>query len=78
MEGHRNNDSVEAFRVTPDGSILVNRETIDRERQPVYNLIATAFDHGSPSLSGTTRVVIAVRDLNDNAPVWRFPVLTNK
>ena len=43
---------------------------IDRENNPEYSLTVKVTDSGSPKLSATTAVVIGVRDINDNAPIF--------
>lgn len=43
---------------------------IDREHRPEYSLTVKVTDNGSPKLSATTAVVIFIRDINDNAPIF--------
>ncbi|CAJ0943901.1 unnamed protein product [Ranitomeya imitator] len=52
---------------------LVLKKALDREKQSVHNLTLTAYDGGKPRLSGTTRIVVTVEDVNDNAPVFDQP-----
>ncbi|KAK1800269.1 hypothetical protein P4O66_000319 [Electrophorus voltai] len=47
---------------------LVLKDTLDREKQAVHNLILTAVDGGTPARSGTASVVVQVLDTNDNSP----------
>ncbi|XP_054244968.1 protocadherin beta-15-like [Indicator indicator] len=47
---------------------LVLDRQLDREQQPVLNLVLTAIDGGSPSKSGTTQIRVVVLDANDNTP----------
>ncbi|XP_042319259.1 protocadherin gamma-A6-like isoform X8 [Sceloporus undulatus] len=49
---------------------LVLDEPLDREEQPIYDLILTATDGGDPVKSATVEVHIIVLDTNDNAPVF--------
>uniref|UniRef100_UPI00398F5A50 protocadherin beta-15-like n=1 Tax=Pristiophorus japonicus TaxID=55135 RepID=UPI00398F5A50 len=48
---------------------LVLERPLDREQQPTHRLTLTAFDGGLPEKFGTTRIIITVLDVNDNAPV---------
>ncbi|XP_076387964.1 FAT atypical cadherin kugelei isoform X3 [Megachile rotundata] len=61
----------------PEGYFLINSTTglittsgrkLDRENQAEHVLEVTVRDDGRPSLSSTTRVVIAVADINDHGP----------
>ncbi|CAK6446148.1 unnamed protein product [Pipistrellus nathusii] len=47
---------------------LVLDKALDREEQAELRLTLTALDGGSPPRTGTSQVVIAVLDINDNAP----------
>ncbi|XP_073476996.1 protocadherin alpha-8-like isoform X9 [Aquarana catesbeiana] len=52
---------------------LVLKKSLDREKQSVHNLTLTAYDGGKPRLSGTTKIMITVEDVNDNAPSFTQP-----
>ncbi|XP_028316107.1 protocadherin gamma-C5-like [Gouania willdenowi] len=52
---------------------LVLEKPLDREKQPVHNLILTAVDGGDPVRSGTTDITVIVLDVNDNAPLFEKP-----
>uniref|UniRef100_A0A8C6V3H0 Protocadherin 1 gamma 22 n=1 Tax=Neogobius melanostomus TaxID=47308 RepID=A0A8C6V3H0_9GOBI len=47
---------------------LVLEKALDREKQPIHNLILTAVDGGDPVRSGTSQITVIVLDNNDNAP----------
>ncbi|XP_073505745.1 protocadherin alpha-5-like isoform X2 [Phyllobates terribilis] len=49
---------------------VVLKKSLDREKEPLFNLTLTAFDGGKPKLSGTTQLVISIQDVNDNAPTF--------
>ncbi|XP_076467630.1 cadherin-related tumor suppressor-like [Babylonia areolata] len=44
--------------------------SLDREAVPSYTIKVIAKDGGSPSLSSTATIILKVRDLNDNVPVF--------
>ncbi|XP_055498755.1 protocadherin gamma-C5-like [Leucoraja erinacea] len=47
---------------------LVTSETLDREAISEYNIVISAWDLGSPSLTSNKTIQIAISDVNDNAP----------
>jgi len=49
------------------------RGGLDRETAPRLHVTVSARDSGSPPLSGTAALTVAVRDVNDNPPVFRRP-----
>ncbi|KAM5299386.1 LOW QUALITY PROTEIN: protocadherin alpha-10-like [Ctenodactylus gundi] len=55
---------------------LVLDSILDRESISDYELVVTARDGGSPSLSATASVSVEVADVNDNAPVFAQPEYT--
>ncbi|XP_066198908.1 protocadherin alpha-8 isoform X1 [Saccopteryx leptura] len=55
---------------------LVLDSALDREILPNYELVLTARDGGSPSLSTTARVSVEVADVNDNPPTFAQPEYT--
>lgn len=50
------------------GLIQTTARRLDRENQPEHILEVMVADNGTPELSSTTRVVIAVSDINDHGP----------
>ncbi|KAM8764459.1 protocadherin alpha-8 isoform 13-T13 [Rhynchonycteris naso] len=55
---------------------LVLDSALDRETLQNYELVVTARDGGSPSLSTTTSVSVEVADVNDNPPTFAQPEYT--
>nr|XP_031526908.1 LOW QUALITY PROTEIN: protocadherin alpha-8 [Vicugna pacos] len=55
---------------------LVLDSALDRESVANYELVVTAKDGGSPSLSATASVSVDVADVNDNAPTFAQPEYT--
>ncbi|XP_075712381.1 protocadherin alpha-13-like [Rhinoderma darwinii] len=49
---------------------VILKKSLDREKEPLFNLILTAFDGGKPKLSGTAQLIISIQDVNDNAPTF--------
>ncbi|XP_026185826.1 protocadherin alpha-5-like isoform X4 [Mastacembelus armatus] len=54
---------------------LVVDGTLDRERANQYNVTILATDEGDPPLSGTSVITVHVSDVNDNAPLFKEPVI---
>uniref|UniRef100_A0A452U9N7 Protocadherin alpha 5 n=1 Tax=Ursus maritimus TaxID=29073 RepID=A0A452U9N7_URSMA len=55
---------------------LVLESALDRESVANYELVVTARDGGSPSLSTTASMYVEVADVNDNAPAFAQPEYT--
>ncbi|XP_068392137.1 protocadherin alpha-13 isoform X2 [Eschrichtius robustus] len=55
---------------------LVLDSALDRESAANYEVVVTARDAGSPSLSATASVSVEVSDVNDNAPAFAQPEYT--
>ncbi|XP_060936053.1 protocadherin gamma-A4-like isoform X5 [Limanda limanda] len=51
------------------GELVLDKE-LDREDKKEIVLLLTAFDGGSPQISGTVVIHVTVLDANDNAPVF--------
>jgi protocadherin-16/23 len=65
-----------------DGAFVIDQQysgiiktniVLDREIRDLYELTVTATDEGSPPLTGYTKVIIKIIDINDNQP--QFPPL---
>ncbi|XP_057705842.1 protocadherin beta-16-like isoform X29 [Corythoichthys intestinalis] len=52
---------------------MVLQKPLDREKEEQMSLVLTAVDGGEPRMSGTMLILIAVLDINDNAPVFTQP-----
>ncbi|XP_070374199.1 protocadherin alpha-1 isoform X11 [Equus asinus] len=55
---------------------LVLDSALDRESMENYEVVVTARDGGSPSLSATASLSVEVADVNDNAPAFAQPEYT--
>ncbi len=53
---------------------LVLQKALDREKQPIIQLMLTAGDGGNPPRSGTSQITIRILDNNDNAPEFSRPL----
>ncbi|XP_062852546.1 protocadherin gamma-A2-like [Trichomycterus rosablanca] len=53
---------------------MVLQAPLDREKQEEHTLTLVAFDGGNPQKSGTLKITVTVLDVNDNAPVFSFPL----
>ncbi|XP_044133344.1 protocadherin gamma-B6-like [Bufo gargarizans] len=62
-----------AFQLIPSSSSyykLVTAGSMDRERNPSYNVNIQCIDSGSPPLSTNKTIQLNISDVNDNAPVF--------
>ncbi|KAM4627615.1 protocadherin Fat 4 [Polymixia lowei] len=59
-----------SFSLTPDGVLFTTRP-LDRELNPVYQVLVSVRDAGIPPLSSTTMFHISVQDENDNPSLQR-------
>ncbi|XP_061120651.1 protocadherin alpha-8-like [Syngnathus typhle] len=73
-----------ALKSSPDGQSysLVTKDYLDKEREHVYDITITAKDLGTPPMSSTQVIRVAVLDVNDNRPLftespYTFYVLEN-
>ena len=64
------NDGDGAFVVDPSSGIVRTNRPLDRETVPYYELIALAVDRGTPQLSSTVPIIIDIKDINDNPPIF--------
>ena len=59
------------FTVTTDGYIILNTNTLNYEATPSFTFTVRATEVGTASpRNGATNVIVIVRDLNDNPPVF--------
>uniref|UniRef100_A0A914UQL5 Uncharacterized protein n=1 Tax=Plectus sambesii TaxID=2011161 RepID=A0A914UQL5_9BILA len=56
------------FKIDAVSGVLSVARPLDREIKEHYDLMITAYDLGSPSLSSDTNASISVMDYNDNSP----------
>ena len=47
---------------------IVTRESLDREKKAMYEIVAEARDQGVPPRSARVAVRVSIRDVNDNSP----------
>ncbi|XP_074866062.1 protocadherin alpha-13-like [Carettochelys insculpta] len=55
---------------------LVLSEAVDRERVAEYEVVVRARDGGAPALWASSRLVVPLSDVNDNAPAFAEAVYT--
>ena len=67
-----NVDGAFTMKSSSPGLVLTNT-VLDREIRDRYELTIAAKDQGSPSLTGTTKVVVLVLDVNDSP--LQFPAV---
>ncbi|KAH3819069.1 cadherin EGF LAG seven-pass G-type receptor 1-like isoform X2 [Dreissena polymorpha] len=62
--------NVREFAIDPNSGVITTRESLDRELQAAYSFDVKASDHGNPPKSEVANVIVEVKDVNDNQPVF--------
>ncbi|KAM7162925.1 uncharacterized protein RBU57_009889 [Macrochelys suwanniensis] len=52
---------------------IITDSTLDREKNPEYNITVIAADKGTPALSAQKTILLQISDINDNDPVFEEP-----
>ncbi|KAG5446053.1 Protocadherin-11 X-linked, partial [Clonorchis sinensis] len=65
--------STSVFKLDSVTGELTTIQSLDRERQPEYELVAMLLDKGRPQQSATAKILIHVTDVNDHDPIIVFP-----
>ena len=68
MKFYLTGEAAEYFYLDPSSGQLKSSKPLDRETRPVYTLTAHVQDRERPQWECTSEVVIALMDVNDNAP----------
>ena len=63
-------DASQDFRIFSSNGTIFTKTSFDREVQKSHNVLATATDRGSPSLTAKVAVSVAIVDQNDKPPVF--------
>ena len=58
------------FSINRDSGVISIAQSLDRERQAVYNLTVVAFNPENPDFNDTAEVRIVLIDINDSPPVF--------
>ncbi|XP_013390955.1 cadherin-related tumor suppressor-like [Lingula anatina] len=58
------------FRLDTQTGLVTATRTLDRETRDQYELVITAYDSGSPQLTGTGKITVIVQDVNDHTPTF--------
>ncbi|KAF5406039.1 hypothetical protein PHET_00383 [Paragonimus heterotremus] len=65
--------STGAFKLDSSTGELTTTQTLDREKQSEYELVAMLTDKGRPPRTATARISVYVTDVNDHDPIIVFP-----
>ncbi|CAB4067518.1 DCHS1_2 [Lepeophtheirus salmonis] len=68
--------------ILPNSGVLILKKPLDREANNEFDVVVSAKDHGTPSLSSELNFKLIVSDKNDNSPkfdndFYEFSVLEN-
>lgn len=60
----------ELFYIEQKSGNIRTRNKLDREVESRVEFLVIAYDGGTPQLSGSSRVLVTIEDINDNAPFF--------
>lgn len=63
-------NELRCFHIDEDSGIITVLKNLDREKEEEYQLIIQARDMGTPSNKADANLIITIRDVNDNPPVF--------
>ena len=66
------------FSLNAETGLLTTKRRLNREEHAAYRMLATARDNADRSLVSTATIIVTVDDINDNSPVFLFPVARNR
>ncbi len=69
--------TTDRFSIDADTGQIMTTVRLDREQRPYYTLIVAARDREILPMSSTATVTVHIGDVNDNPPVFLFPVPGN-
>ncbi|KAK2161264.1 hypothetical protein LSH36_119g03060 [Paralvinella palmiformis] len=58
------------FEIDPTSGVLIISKQLDRETLSEYDFSVEARDQGTPPRSTMARIIVRVRDVNDNTPIF--------
>ncbi|XP_061691626.1 LOW QUALITY PROTEIN: uncharacterized protein LOC133509016 [Syngnathoides biaculeatus] len=68
----------EMFEIDAKSGIIRSKGPVDFEETEIYNLLVEAYDRGTPPLTSKCRVVVRIKDVNDNPPVIEVTSLSSQ
>ena len=66
------------FSIEPESGLIRTKQELDREQQPMYIMNVFVKSKNPIHPSDSARVIIHVKDVNDNAPIIDFPTEDNR
>ncbi|XP_037117261.1 protocadherin alpha-13-like [Syngnathus acus] len=73
-----NRDVYDIFELDKGSGEIRVKGKIDYEENDIYELDVDASDKGTPPLTGECRIIMKIKDVNDNAPQIEVTSLSNK
>uniref|UniRef100_A0A4W3K9Y4 Cadherin domain-containing protein n=1 Tax=Callorhinchus milii TaxID=7868 RepID=A0A4W3K9Y4_CALMI len=67
----------ELFSLEPETGEIRVKGVLDFEESNGYELAVQAMDSGAPTMTGHTKVMVSILDMNDNAPEIKVTLLSN-
>jgi hypothetical protein len=70
-------DAEDRFSISSISGVVTANRAFDRETALNYKFTVLAVDSGNPPLTGTSSIIVKIKDKNDNAPYFDDVIIGN-
>lgn len=78
VDESKSNFPIGLFKIDSRTGVIITKQYLNREEREMYNMTVAVKDDENPTFQTTTEIIIKVLDVNDNPPLFLFPVPGNE